>query len=533
MGWTTLDLAGDTVVGREVWAEFAEKIELLDAVEASTYSVPTLPAGREFADRGAAAVFGTYIPGTTLMYMPYYLRFRITLEWMHEPYDGTRYYWDSGEEEMVALTWLEVCALAGITDDDHWLRTPFWIYNGITTYEVGDIVWAHRAWHEYSTHSYLWCRFRCIQGHEGHASKKPGDHGGGGDAYWERVREFCTIDWLNDFRDVIDYIKENAWIRKMNTKAGTSATPEYTTGVAEYTGPPYEVLPIETSWVDAKASATGAANGAWGDSDPWTDGGNYRPMMIARVVYNTGQDPDPRWIPPWHDNSPTYCEDQYVGVLRDCGFMIDTQSWHDDLKASGCKYKHHFNTESHWGGPWNGHVHASFINTGFMPTPILMEGNDIGTLEGEGGSEEERRVWVLNRYIGCEWSDFNWDDDEADMVYDDSDWSAFEPPKYYDLELDVWVITTVYAHDDLRQHGGVDYRCIDPHTATAVNEPGVGVDWEDFWEVTARYGWHDPADGDSDAFDSCDGDHGGWVSQYRWTCPKWTAIYIKPDYQDW
>lgn len=39
--------------------------------------------------------------------------------------------------------------------------------------------------------------------------------------------------------------------------------------------------------------------------------------------------------------------------------------------------------------------------------------------------------------------------------------------------------------DDGVLNDGSSYRCIAPHTASADNEPGVGVDWEDYWAVLA------------------------------------------------
>ena len=46
-----------------------------------------------------------------------------------------------------------------------------------------------------------------------------------------------------------------------------------------------------------------------------------------------------------------------------------------------------------------------------------------------------------------------------------------------------WLITTPYVVDDLVADGGVDYVCIQGHTSTAADQPGVGANWEDYWEV--------------------------------------------------
>ncbi len=48
-----------------------------------------------------------------------------------------------------------------------------------------------------------------------------------------------------------------------------------------------------------------------------------------------------------------------------------------------------------------------------------------------------------------------------------------------------WVITTAYVIDDAVTNGGETYVCIADHTAAADDEPGVGVNWPDFWVLLA------------------------------------------------
>jgi hypothetical protein len=48
-----------------------------------------------------------------------------------------------------------------------------------------------------------------------------------------------------------------------------------------------------------------------------------------------------------------------------------------------------------------------------------------------------------------------------------------------------WVVTTVYSIDDAVTNGGETYICIQGHTAAAADEPGVGVNWEDYWVLVA------------------------------------------------
>lgn len=48
-----------------------------------------------------------------------------------------------------------------------------------------------------------------------------------------------------------------------------------------------------------------------------------------------------------------------------------------------------------------------------------------------------------------------------------------------------WVLGTAYAENDGLLNGISTYRCISAHTATADDEPGVGINWETYWEVLA------------------------------------------------
>jgi hypothetical protein len=44
-----------------------------------------------------------------------------------------------------------------------------------------------------------------------------------------------------------------------------------------------------------------------------------------------------------------------------------------------------------------------------------------------------------------------------------------------------WVITTDYSIDDAVTNDGETYICYLGHTAAAADEPGVGVNWTDYW----------------------------------------------------
>lgn len=67
---------------------------------------------------------------------------------------------------------------------------------------------------------------------------------------------------------------------------------------------------------------------------------------------------------------------------------------------------------------------------------------------------------------------------------------------YYDLTswaglpnlVGAWALATGYDDDangdgEVVTHGGEYYRCIDLHTSSATDEPGVGANWTDYWEL--------------------------------------------------
>jgi hypothetical protein len=51
-----------------------------------------------------------------------------------------------------------------------------------------------------------------------------------------------------------------------------------------------------------------------------------------------------------------------------------------------------------------------------------------------------------------------------------------------------WATATSYAEDDGVGNDGDSYICIDPHTSDSTNEPGVGVYWEDYWDTVVEKG---------------------------------------------
>lgn len=51
-----------------------------------------------------------------------------------------------------------------------------------------------------------------------------------------------------------------------------------------------------------------------------------------------------------------------------------------------------------------------------------------------------------------------------------------------------WTTATSYAPDVCVTNDGSSYYCIAPHTSGATNEPGTGVDWQDYWQLSAQKG---------------------------------------------
>lgn len=54
---------------------------------------------------------------------------------------------------------------------------------------------------------------------------------------------------------------------------------------------------------------------------------------------------------------------------------------------------------------------------------------------------------------------------------------------YYDL--DAWTVSTAYVVDELVKNNSKRYKCIQAHTSSADDEPGVGANWETYWTLEA------------------------------------------------
>lgn len=58
------------------------------------------------------------------------------------------------------------------------------------------------------------------------------------------------------------------------------------------------------------------------------------------------------------------------------------------------------------------------------------------------------------------------------------------------IQYDQWVIGTTYSgiedqpYADQVRNGSVVFQCIESHTSTAADEPGVGVNWETYWDIS-------------------------------------------------
>jgi len=61
--------------------------------------------------------------------------------------------------------------------------------------------------------------------------------------------------------------------------------------------------------------------------------------------------------------------------------------------------------------------------------------------------------------------------------YIDSKESPWTKTEYSD-----WQILTGYEIEDIKKHNGKYYECIAQHTSSSDDEPGIGQNWEDYWE---------------------------------------------------
>jgi len=81
----------------------------------------------------------------------------------------------------------------------------------------------------------------------------------------------------------------------------------------------------------------------------------------------------------------------------------------------------------------------------------------------------------------------------------------------------VWSTTTSYVINDVVENDSSYYVCIQEHTSTTEDEPGTGVNWEDYWELLDDEYLHisginsfSPSQEKNDA-DTTDFDSQGWM----------------------
>ncbi len=82
-----------------------------------------------------------------------------------------------------------------------------------------------------------------------------------------------------------------------------------------------------------------------------------------------------------------------------------------------------------------------------------------------------------------------------------------------------WVVSTAYVVDDRRFRGSRNnntYICITAHTSTSADEPGIGANWEDFWELDND----EPGTGNN------------WTAYWRTGYHPWDGIYCLDFFDD-
>ena len=77
-----------------------------------------------------------------------------------------------------------------------------------------------------------------------------------------------------------------------------------------------------------------------------------------------------------------------------------------------------------------------------------------------------------------------------------------------------WGSGQIYYADDIVENDGASYYCKGTHTSGTTTEPGIGVNWTNFWEVVAAAGTPGPAG--ADGADGADGTDGAtWIALSR------------------
>ena len=108
---------------------------------------------------------------------------------------------------------------------------------------------------------------------------------------------------------------------------------------------------------------------------------------------------------------------------------------------------------------------------------------------------------------------------------------------------DFWALSTTYEQNSYVQHNSLNYKCLVGHTSGSTSEPGIGVDWETYWEEKPTHyaydmdRWYAITDTADPAYDAAYFSRWGVykkIKAYCWKlCPystQWYDRYSKDGY---
>lgn len=316
---------------------------------------------------------------------------------------------------------------------------------------------------------------------------------------------------LDEMYRVIDWIAKNIYVRK--TSYGVSANGAR---MAYYNGN-YNGVGPQTPWDTARAAFTGqVADICDGIPNSHAYNASYWNVPFALIVLYRYKNPGDFW-----NTNFTFTGFFSLAIQYNISLNIREDLW-------GSASRNATVIKMWWDGLSNSMFLGSFspipIPSGFQPSnnvgvitvPIKIGGVLQGNLNDDGD-----RTWQ-EQILDVTPGDFDFTSGSV-FQYDMNNIALknqlYVPPDKAE-DITVWATPVVFIIGDWISNDSVIYRCISAHTSSATDEPGVGVNWETYWELDSTPGWYR-------------GDVPGALpdttqSQYGWCVPRFKGFMIRP-----
>ncbi|MBN1126917.1 MAG: hypothetical protein JXA82_18085 [Sedimentisphaerales bacterium] len=304
---------------------------------------------------------------------------------------------------------------------------------------------------------------------------------------------------VNEIKNVIQWMAEHCWIirKSFGEPGGLGAGAGFETVLVSSISPAW----TEYSWDSARGSGAGTASDQWanagGGNWVYNHDGGVMLCGVGLVITRYCDESPQEWRPYGYPTTAVVCDNS--------GSSVSTSSWPTHQKHANTQYYFVF-VPSYWAGT-SGH-------RGMLNLPFQINGANVGIPGGDNPTMRTVGLSVSN-------TDFDFEESSQTLGWNEQP-SFFVPPDDLgDITLS-WQIGTAYTLYNCRMHNSKYYQCIQGHTSSSSDEPGVGANWETYWQEVGDYGWENAPY--VEGYDT--------TTAYWWGTPSIFALYLKP-YFSW